>query len=324
MYEVVIACFDQALASAITGVVDLFKLAGVTWERIHGQSPNPRFRVRLASFDGAPCHCINGLTLPVHTTLTESTQADLVVVPTIGGPIETVLALNRPLVDWLARLDLDRTTIAGNCTGSFLLAEAGLLDGRQATTHWGFSDAFSQRYPGVNLQAEQLITVDGPMLCAGGGVAWLDLGVYLIERFCGEDVARELAKAYVIDVGRRSQSPYSSLPARRYHQDATVLAIQDWLDAHYATPVDVAALAPRFGLSQRSLLRRFNRAVGETPLTYLQRLRVEAAKRLLEGGDQTQEQITLAVGYEDVSSFSRLFRRLTGMTPGTYRSRFGR
>lgn len=324
MHQVVILCFHQALGSAITGMLDLFKLAGVTWERIHGLAPRARFAVELASIDGAACRCINGLSLPVHRSLAEVQDPDLVIVPTIGGPIEATLGNNRAVIDWLARRDLSRTVVAGNCTGTFLLAEAGLLDGRLATTHWGYSAQFAERYGQVDLQAERLITVDGAVLCAGGGVAWLDLGIYLVERFCGGEVARELAKAYVIDLGRHSQSAYSSLPARRYHQDQTVLAIQDWLDGQYATPIDIAALAAQFGLSHRSLIRRFVQATGETPLVYLQRLRVEAAKRALEGSLSTLEDITLAVGYEDASSFSRLFRRFTGMTPSGYRSRFGR
>ena len=151
--------------------------------------------------------------------------ADIVVVPTIGAPIAGVLAQNTGLVDWLARQQTSPRLLASNCTGAFLLAEAGLLDGREATTHWGFSNQFRQRYPKVACRPEKLITVDGDIACAGGGMAWWDLGVYLVERYAGPDVARQLAKAFVIDAGRTSQAPYSALQAKRYHTDTTVLEL---------------------------------------------------------------------------------------------------
>ena len=139
-----------------------------------------------------------------------SDNSDLVIIPTIGGPIDVVLAGNAELIDWLSAFrssGSSQVRVASNCTGAFMLAEAGLLDGRQATTHWGFSHQFRQRFPAVNLQPDKLVTVDGDIACAGGGMAWWDLGIYLVERYAGAQVARELAKAFVIDAGRTSQAP---------------------------------------------------------------------------------------------------------------------
>ena len=324
MHQVTIVGFPQALASAITGMLDLFRLAGVTWARIHDQPPAPQFDVALATLDGGPCRCINGVELNAQAALRERQHSDLVVVPTIGGPIDKVLGENRPLLEWLQDQHRRQTDIASNCTGAFLLAEAGLLDHRQATTHWGFSRQFRQRYPQVDLRPERLITADGNLFCAGGGVAWTDLGLYLVERYCGSDLARELAKAFVVDRGHTSQWAYGTLPALRYHQDEAILAIQDWLETHYADPVDIEGLAHRINLSPRTFLRRFTAATGDRPLTYLQRLRLENAKRYLETPHLTVEQVTRIVGYEDLSSFSRLFKRHTGLSPSAYRTRFSR
>ncbi len=249
------------------------------------------------------------------------------IVPTIGAPIGQVLAANPGLVQWLGRFReaaAGQVRVASNCTGAFLLAEAGLLDGRQATTHWGFSNQFRQRFPAVDLQSDKLITVDGHIACAGGGMAWWDLGVYLVERFAGAKVARELAKAFVIDAGRTSQAPYGALQARRYHSDAAVLTLQDWLEANYTRPVTLQTLARLAGLTERSLIRRFKAATGDTPTGYLQILRVESARQHLENSRSPVEEVTRMVGYEDVSSFSRLFRKHTGLAPGVYRARFGR
>lgn len=331
MYNVAVIGFDGALASAITGVIDLFRLAGVTWARINDMPPEPEFTTRLLTDGGKPCRCINGMTLLADGDWRDypagDSQADLVIIPTIGGPIGQVLAANPELVQWLGgfrQAASRQVRVASNCTGAFLLAEAGLLDGRQATTHWGFSNQFRQRFPEVDLQPDLLITVDGHIACAGGGMAWWDLGVYLVERYAGAKVARELAKAFVIDAGRTSQAPYSALQARRYHSDAAILKLQDWLDANYTRPVTLQALAALAGLTERSLIRRFKAATGDTPTGYLQVLRVEAARQRLENSRAAVEEVTRMVGYEDVSSFSRLFRKHTGLAPGVYRARFGR
>lgn len=331
MRTVSVIGFDGALASAITGVIDLFRLAGVTWARINDTPPEQEFTTQLLTEGGRPCRCINGITLMAdgdwRDTPTDNPQADLVIVPTIGAPIAQVLEANPELVDWLSNFreaPSGQVRVASNCTGAFLLAEAGLLEGRQATTHWGFSNQFRKRFPGVDLQPDKLITVDGHIACAGGGMAWWDLGVYLVERYAGAKVARELAKAFVIDAGRTSQAPYGALQARRYHSDAAVLKLQDWLDVNYTSPVTLQALAAFAGLTERSLIRRFKAATGDTPTGYLQILRIEAARQHLENSRVAVEVVTRLVGYEDVSSFSRLFRKHTGLAPGIYRARFGR
>lgn len=330
MHTVSVIGFDGALASAVTGIIDLFRLAGVTWARIHGQPPTPYFRTQLLTRDAAPCRCINGLTLSADGAWNADTPtpaSQLVIIPTIGAPIDQVLAANPALIDWLARFSdagTGQVRVASNCTGAFLLAEAGVLDDRDATTHWGFSAQFRRRYPRVRLHPDRLVTVDGAIACAGGGMAWWDLGVYLVEQFAGPQVARELAKAFVIDAGRTSQAPYSALQSKRYHSDTAVLRLQDWLERHFRQDIDLPTLARRAGMSERSLIRRFRRATGDSPTTYLQLLRVEAGRRRLETTSDTLETITRDVGYEDVSSFTRLFRRHTGLSPGAYRSRFSR
>lgn len=332
MQTVFIIGFDGALASAITGVIDLFRLAGVTWARIHGERPVSYFTTRLLTRNGDPCRCINGITLFSDGGWEEldTARADLVIVPTIGAPIDQVLASNTDLIGWLSKLknpnnnSAGQVRVASNCTGAFLMAEAGLLNNKEATTHWGFSNRFRQLYPQVNLNPEKLVTVDGHIACAGGGMAWWDLGVHLIERHAGAQVARELAKAFVIDAGRNSQAPYSALQTKRYHSDTVILKLQDWLEEHYDESANLQSLAALSGLTTRSLIRRFKLATGETPTSYLQSIRIEAARSHLENSRLPVEDVTRLVGYEDVSSFSRLFRKHTGVAPGAYRSRFGR
>lgn len=324
MLEVVVVGFDKALASAITGVTDLFGLAGVTWNLIQGQAPEKAFNVRIASHDGKPIQCINGLQLGAHISFDQISNADAIVIPTIGGPIEEVLQENTALLALLRQANDSGLTIAGNCTGNFLLAESGILSGKSATTHWGFKDLFQQRYPQVELKADQLITRHDNIYCAGGGLAWFDLGLHIIERHIGFEAALQTAKAFVIDYRRDTQLSYSLMRLSKPHKDDLVREAQTWLEQNFADTFTVEQLAERFSVSKRTLIRRFNSALEMPPNTYVQSLRIEAAQKLLEETERTVDVVMNDVGYEDASSFRRLFRKKTGLTPTEYRRRFSR
>ncbi len=324
MLNIVVLGFDSALASAITGVMDLFALAGVTWNRVQGEAVGRHFNVRIASPDGQSIRCINGIQIAAQLSYADIQQVDAIIVPTIGGPIDEVLTQNPQLLALLQYANQQGWTIAGNCTGNFLLAEAGILNGRCATTHWGFKQQFAERYPAVKLTAEQLITRDEHIYCAGGGLAWFDLGLHMIERFVGFDVALQTAKAFVIDYRRDSQLSYSLMRLAKPHKDELVKQVQVWLQAHYAQRFTLDELAQRFNVSKRTLIRRFNAALDSPPNAYLQSLRIEAAQKLLEETELSVDLVMSQVGYEDASSFRRLFRNRTGVTPTEYRKRFSR
>ncbi|MBT0586394.1 GlxA family transcriptional regulator [Alteromonas oceanisediminis] len=318
-FRVIIVGFDQALASSITGAIDMFSLAGVAWQRIHNQAVQRHFEVRLASLNGQDVHCINGNTLKPHCRLDHVESASIVLVPTIGGDISYVLEQTRGLLPELIRLHRAGSDIASNCTGAFILANSGLLDHKLATTHWGYAERFGQQFPQVNLQPNQLITEDERIFCAGGGMAWYDLVLRLIERYCGHHVASETAKSHVIDAARGHQAAYAPLQRRKFHHDAEILALQNYLEQHLAEATSVEHMAQLTALSTRTLMRRFKRATGKTPQLYVQELRVEQAKRLLDSTPMPIAAIVQSVGYEDLSSFNRLFKRITGLSPGFYR-----
>ncbi|HHX05742.1 MAG TPA: helix-turn-helix domain-containing protein, partial [Pseudomonas sp.] len=268
--------------------------------------------------------CINGIQIAAQLSYADIQQVDAIIVPTIGGPIDEVLTQNPQLLALLQHANQQGWTIAGNCTGNFLLAEAGILNGRCATTHWGFKQQFAERYPAVKLTAEQLITRDEHIYCAGGGLAWFDLGLHMIERFVGFEVALQTAKAFVIDYRRDSQLSYSLMRLAKPHKDELVKQVQEWLQAHYAQRFTLDELAQRFNVSKRTLIRRFNAALDSPPNAYLQSLRIEAAQKLLEETEFSVDLVMSQVGYEDASSFRRLFRNRTGVTPTEYRKRFSR
>ncbi len=324
MLNVTILGYEQAYASAITGALDLFALAGVTWQRMQGQQPQKWFSVQLASVGGLPVQCINHLVLQSHIAIEAVEHTDLLIIPTIGGKLETVLENNRNILPFIQRFHHLGIDIASNCSGAFFLAEAGILDGREATTHWGYAELFLQRYPQVKLRPQELITQSGNIYCSGGGMAWFDLALLLIERYCGHDVATNTAKAHVLDIARGNQAAYAQLRRKKYHQDEDIRKLQNHLEHHFAQSFTLQQLADIANVSSRTLIRRFKKATGQTPFQYLQLLRVEAAKKQLETQNSSLEMITNLVGYEDLSSFTRLFKTHTGLSPSQYRKKFMR
>lgn len=324
MKKIIVLAFDGALASAITGVSDLFSMAGVSWNRIQNQKIQKLFQVEIASVDGQPIQCINGIKLIADMSYSQIQQADVLIVPTIGAPIIPTLERYPQLIEYLKLADQQHRCIAGNCTGNFFLAEAGLLNGKLATTHWGFQQLFTARYPQVKLNAEQLISRDQNIYCAGGGLAWFDLGLHLIERFYGFEIAMQSAKSFVIDYRRDSQLSYSLMKIGQPHHDGLVLKIQDWIEQNYAKAFTLDDVAIQFNVTVRTLIRRFKSALDIAPNQYIQALRIEAARKRLEETEQALDRIILDVGYSDPSSFRRLFRKHTGLTPLEYRRRFNR
>jgi len=206
--------------------------------------------------------------------------------------------------------------------GAFLLAETGLLDGKSATLHWGFTEIFRKRYPQVSLEPDKMYIDHGRLYCSAGVSAGMDLSLYLVDKFCGRKAAVESAKTMVLDMGRERQTPYDCYFVSKDHGDSLIVEAQEWIEQHQTEAIDYDWLAQKFRMSRRSLERRFKNAVGITPLGYLQKLRVEYAKHLLEEGTQTFNEITYQVGYEDISFFRKIFIRLTGLRPKEYQQRF--
>jgi transcriptional regulator GlxA family with amidase domain len=226
-------------------------------------------------------------------------------------------------VPWLNRLHEDGAMIACVCTGAALLAEAGLLDGRVATTHWASAELFRQLYPRVDWRPHLAVTEDRGVFCGGGLYSAIDLALYLVEKLCGRPTAIEVAQALVLHMPRIYQTSFSQLPMGADHRDAAIRRAQEWLRAHFPEEIDVDRLADTLGIAPRTFLRRFKNATGETPLAYLQRLRIEASKPMLEEDRMTIQEVSHAVGYEDLAFFRSLFKRHAHLSPSVYRNRYG-
>jgi len=280
------------------------------------------FSVRLVSTGINPVVSANGFPVQCHATIADIDTTDLVIVPAFDGDVLAQLDANRACVPWVRRMYDRGADVASICTGAFVLAEAGLLEGRRATTHWIAQDLFRARYPGTRIIPEQIVVDNGRVCTSGGATSFLTLTVYLVEKYCGGDTARHVAKVFLIDVNKGPQTAYAVFSTQKNHADGEILEAQAMLEQPDAWTLSVAELAGRVAMSRRNFIRRFKSATGNTPIEYIQRMRVEAAKHALESGNEPVDAIAGRIGYEDAGSFRGIFKRLTGVSPTEYRKRY--
>ena len=322
--DVTIVLLEAGYASTAIGPVEVFHSAGLLWNWLHGQDLQPRFRVRVASLDGRPVSTLCSVGLTPNCAIKDIKKTDIIIVPASGWDVLDHIAESTPLVPWLRKWHDRGATIAGVCTGVVFLAEAGILDGKRATTHWGIADVLRERYPKVLWQPEQFVTEDSSLLCSGGVYASIDLSLYLVEKFCGHEIALQCAKSLLVSMPRSKQSGYSVVPMSRPHTDERIRDIEEYLREHFHRDVSIDSLAERIGMGPRNFIRRFKAATGRVPGAYVQTLRIAAAREMLEQGATSIQVVCSKIGYEDVAFFRDLFKRHTGMTPGEYRKRFAK
>ncbi len=325
--SVAILVFPETSASVVYGLFDLFAAAGRDWPMIVDGTPGPQLlepvlvgrRVGLVEAG-------NGVPIAVARSLDDGPAPDIVCVPEVNLPPGTPLTERfRDEVDWLRACHARGATLATACSGALLLAEAGLLAGCEATTHWAWCDVLAHDYPGVRVHPQRALVVTGEggrLVMAGGGTSWLDLALYLIARSAGSEAAMQVARINLIDWHHIGQQPFARLARTRQVDDAVIARCQAWIADHYMDPAPVAAMVRESGLPERSFKRRFAAATGLAPLEYVHTLRIEEAKQMLEAGDAPIEAIAEEVGYEDAAFFARLFRRKVMLTPAQYRKRF--
>ena len=322
MLKIAVLAYDNCLQSGIAGMLDLFTLANWEQKRLSPDSNSFFCHTEVITLDGEPVTSFNRQLVTANRCLADCREIDLLIVPGVMGRPDRLLEQTE-LIEWIAEQHQDGTVVASACSGAFLLAEAGILQGRQATTHWQLADRFRQRFPKIDLQIDRLI-IDGiNYLCAGGTGAHMDLALHLIEKYGSKSLANVCARMMLIDGNRRDQAPFVKFKGNRNHIDEPILKVQQWLDRYYREKISVRVMAKRSGLNERTFLRRFRKATGEAPLEYLQKMRIEKAKQLLTGTDQSLDVITSSVGYVDLSSFRRLFSQVVGISPTAYRQRFG-
>jgi transcriptional regulator GlxA family with amidase domain len=326
--RIAILALPETSSSVIYGMYDLFKSAGRDWGMVVEGKPGPQL---LAPFvvasQAAPFKAGNDVVIHPDAALAGCATPPVICIPEIlvppGEPLDGRFSAETA---WIGECYRAGATIATACSGALLLAEAGLLDGHDATTHWAYCDVMKHRYPRVRVHTQRTLVVSGEgqrLVMAGGGTSWLDLALYLIARLVGIEAAMQTARINVIDWHDIGQQPFARLAQSRQVDDSIIARCQVWIAEHYAEPAPVAGMVRLSGLAERSFKRRFKQATGLGPLEYVHTLRLEEAKQMLESGKEPIEGIANAIGYEDAGFFSRLFRRQVGLTPAQYRRRFG-
>ncbi|WNC74201.1 helix-turn-helix domain-containing protein [Thalassotalea psychrophila] len=280
------------------------------------------FPVVIASPEGEAIKTYSGTAIQCDVALVENAQWDFIVLSHFWGDAEEQLEKNSKLITWLQAQNRHKTPIMAFGSGVFWLAQAGLLDGREATTYWHYLDDFKQRFPLVNWQAKASITQSDNLCCVAGVSSSADMLLHNIAKLCGVKVAQGISRDMLYDTRRTYDVPPLGLESQRQHSDQQILQIQNWLDLNYSEEFDFAQLVQQFGMSKRNFARRFQKATGNNPLQYLQELRLTMAKEMLIYSDNSIKHIALDVGYQDSSYFSAIFKRQMNMSPLIFRQQY--
>ncbi|WP_312407440.1 helix-turn-helix domain-containing protein [Rhizobium sp.] len=327
--SVCLVAVPETATGVLHGLYEVFTYVGSGWEFLTGWPPGPqRFSPRIVARSHEPFRNSVGLPIAPDLSLKEAKRADIVIVADLAIGREDETQGRWPeVVDWLRRQHSEGALICSVCTGSLMLAEAGLLDGVEATCHWAAIDQIRVRYPRVQLRPERVLVSSGVehrIVTSGGSASWSDLALYIVARFCGEEEARRTAKLFLFGDRSNGQAPFAARVRPPQHDDAAVGAAQLWIADNYRSPNPVAAMTAVSGLAPRTFKRRFETAAGYSPLDYVQSLRIEEAKQMLESSDAGIDTIAGEVGYSEPAAFRRLFKRMTGISPLQYRQRFQR
>jgi transcriptional regulator GlxA family with amidase domain len=321
MTKIAILALENCMKSSVVGPFDILCVASQEWERLLSDKITTLFDLTIITDDGLPVTCFNGIKIHPDQKKDDCSHLDAIIVPVILGDLEPILS-NKDLIDWLRNQNKNGVCICAVCGGVFVAAETGLLAGRTATTHWALATDFQNRYPDVILKQEKMLVDEGDFITAGGVTAYMDLSLYLAGRYGSQELALLLSKRLLIDPLRKSQTPYTSFSFNKAHTDKRILKIQRWMEKNSSELMTIASLADKAGLTLRTFARRFKKATGDTPIEYLQHLRIGKARTLLETTGDPIDNIIWQTGYEDISSFRRLFKKITGLTPTAYRKKF--
>ncbi|MDK9706467.1 MAG: helix-turn-helix domain-containing protein [Desulforhopalus sp.] len=312
---------DGCFSSGITSLLDMFAIANM-WQTSLTGNRQPLFVTEIATVDGAPALGSGCIQLLAHRPLEAVDDSDFILLPPFIPLPEPSAEGRGVLNDWLIAQHQKRTPIAAMCTGVFLLAETGLLNGRKATTNWQFARKFRRTFPEVHLHTEHLVTEDDGLLCTGAATANFNLGLRIIARYGSDELASTCAKALLLDPNRESQAPYYIFRREREHGDAEIEKAQRYLEDNFSGTIMIDEVAGHVRISPRHFKRRFKEATGSSPVQYLQMVRIEAARKKLETTLSTIDEITRQIGYEDSSTFRRLFKQHTNLSPREYRDKF--
>ncbi|PSL33726.1 GlxA family transcriptional regulator [Dyadobacter jiangsuensis] len=264
------------------------------------------------------------LTIKTHATIHQLSKTDLILIPAVPESYDKTLEGNRLLTEWIVQQYKAGAEVAAMCSGAFMLASTGLLESRKCSTHWRFAETFRSRFPNVDLQTDMLITDEHGIYTNGGGYSFLNLMIFLIEKYFDRQTAIYCSKVFQVEIDRQSQSAFSIFSGQKLHGDEVVRQAQAYIESKLDERISMEALSARFAVGRRNFDRRFVKATGNTPTEYAQRVKIESAKKAFETTRKTIYEVMYEVGYSDLKAFRELFRRLTGLSPLEYRTKYNK
>ncbi|WP_160493726.1 GlxA family transcriptional regulator [Pseudomonas sp. L-22-4S-12] len=294
-------------------------MAGLRYSKQQGLDQATNFQIRVVSPDGLDVTSFSQANIQVDGALE---AADVIILPAFWGDFDELRQRHPQIIPWLREQHAAGAALCGEATGVFWMAEAGLLDGKEATTYWRFFREFAERFPKVLLNQDKHLSDADNLYCAGGVTSACDMYIYLIERYCGASIAQGVARDILYETQRSYSPGRIGFGGQKLHQDVAILQVQQWLEEHFAEKFRIEDVAREHGMSIRNFMRRFQSATGDKPLHYLQRLRIETAKSLLSSTRKSIKTISYEVGYDDASFFARLFRQHAELSPNQYRRQF--
>lgn len=307
--------------SSIVGPYKIFSKANTYWKEA---DKGELFDIRLAGISGEVDFYKGLFSIKPHVDISAITKTDLIIIPSVDHNLEETIKGNKVLIDWIVKHYKNGAEVASICTGAFILASSGLLDGRRCSTHWEAAEDFRRMFNKVNLQTDELITDENGIYTNGGAYSFLNLMIYLVEKYYDRQTAIFCSKVFQIEIDRQSQSAFTIFTGQKKHGDEMVKEAQDFIEENLHVKISMEDLSSRLSVSRRSFDRRFSKATGNTPVEYSQRVKVESAKKALETSRKTINEVMYEVGYSDVKAFREVFRKITGMSPVEYKRKYNK
>lgn len=310
---------NLSTVACIVGTVEVFRVADTYWKK---QGRSLKYRLVIASTQREEKLVRDLVSVKTDVHISEISSAKLVIIPS-ALPIKSTDE-HPEMLDWIKKLYKSGSEVASMCSGAFLLASTGILDGKSCSTHWSLTDVFRDLFPRVNLSADKLITDENGIYTNGGAYSFLNLMVYLVEKYYDRQTAVYCSKVLQIQLERNSQSAFSIFTGQKQHEDEVIQLAQQFIEENIDEKISFTEMSSRFAVGRRNFDRRFIKATGNTPLEYAQRVRIESAKKALENTRKTVNEVMYEVGYSDVKAFREVFRKITGISPLEYRQKYNK
>ncbi|MCE7073014.1 helix-turn-helix domain-containing protein [Dyadobacter sp. CY327] len=305
--------------SSIVGAYKILKRANSYWEEKYKKT---LYHIQLAGLSGQVDFHEGLFSVKPHVHISAVSKTNLIVIPSLNHQYEQAIAKNQPLIEWISAQYRGGAEVASICTGAFLLASSGLINGKTCSTHWAFADRFKTMFPEIDVQKDKLITDENGIYTNGGAYSFLNLIIYLVEKYFDRQTAIFCSKVFQIDIDRETQSPFIIFAGQKSHEDEVIRQAQAYIEENVENKISIVELASKFAVGRRNFDRRFIKATGNTPTEYAQRVKMEAAKKSFETNSKNIKEVMYETGYSDMKAFREVFRKITGISPLEYRSKY--